>query len=96
MNLEDFILADEICLRYRVEENFIFALHESELIHLRVFEKRYYLPIEQIKDFEKMRRLYYEMEINLEGLEAIKNLLDTIHQLQKEKLQLENRLRLYE
>ncbi|HLS31421.1 MAG TPA: chaperone modulator CbpM [Flavobacteriaceae bacterium] len=96
MNLEDFILTDEICTHYRVEETFILALHEHDLIHLAVVERKYYLPIEQIGEFEKMRRLHYEMNINLEGLEVVKNLLDKVNRLNQEKLRLENRLRLYE
>lgn len=96
MNLEDFILTDEICTHYRVEETFILALHERDLIHLAIVERRRYLPIEQISEFEKMWRLHYEMNINLEGLEAVKNLLDKLSRLKQEKLSLENRLRLYE
>lgn len=96
MNLEDFIRTDEICTHYRVEETFILALHEHELIHLAVVERKRYLPIAQINEFEKMRRLHYEMDINLEGLEAVKNLLDKLDELKQEKVRLENRLRLYE
>lgn len=96
MNLEDFILTDEICTHYRVEETFILDLHERDLIRLTVVGRKRYLPIEQIRDFEKMRRLHDEMNINLEGLEAVKNLLDKLNRLKKEKIKLENRLRLYE
>lgn len=96
MNLEDFILADELCSRYQVERRFIHALHDSEIIHITTVKQQEYLPVDCIADFEKMRRLYYEMNINLEGLEAIQTLLDNIQQLQSEKKRLENRLRLYE
>lgn len=96
MKIEDFILTDEICRYYRVEEKFILALHDSELIHLETKERKYYLPLAEIKEFEKMRRLHYEMNINIEGLEAIQNLLETVRRLQHEKRSLENRLRLFE
>lgn len=96
MNLEDFILTDEICTHYRVEETFILALDERELIHLTIVERKRYLPIDQITEFERMRRLHYEMDINLEGLEAVKDLLNKVVRLKQEKQRLENRLRLYE
>lgn len=96
MNLEEWILAEEICLHYKVEETFIHALHDSEIIHLRTVKRKSYLPMDEIREFEKMRRLHYEMDINLEGLEAIKRLLDTIKDLQSDNRRLKNRLRIYE
>src|SRR5699024_5625259 len=96
MTLDDLILTDDICTHYHVHETFIRALDESEIIHLKTIERKRYLPVDEIKEFEKMRRLHYQMDINLVGLEAIKNLLETIKDLQREKRRLENRLRLYE
>lgn len=96
MNLKEYILTDKIRVHYHVEEDFLRALHESELIHIEIFECKPYLPISEINEFEKFRRLHYDMEINIPGLEAIQNLLETIHRLQEEKQQLQNRLRLFE
>jgi len=80
MNLEDFILADELCSRYQVERQFIHALHDSEIIRITTVKQQEYLPVDCIADFEKMRRLHYDMDIDLEGLEAIQTLLDKVHQ----------------
>ncbi len=96
MNSAEWILIEDICRHYKVEYTFVQALNESELIHLKMIEKQRYLPLSEINEFEKMRRLHYEMDINLEGLEAIQNLLETVQQLQRENRQLRNRLRLYE
>lgn len=96
MKFDKLILTDDICTHYHVEHTFIRALHESGIIHLTTVERREYLPVEKIGEFEKMRRLYYEMDINLEGLEAIQNLLEKVQDLQQEKQRLKNRLRLYE
>ena len=45
---------------------------------------------------EKISRLHDELEINVEGIEAITHLLERIENLQNEIASLENRLRLYE
>ena len=96
MKLDELILTEELCAHYQVEKRFIRALHEREIIHLERVEQKEYLPVEKIGEFEKLRRLHYEMHINMEGLEAVQNLLDKIKNLQREKQRLKNRLRLYE
>lgn len=92
----DWISAEEICTYYHVEQAFILDLYESELIRLKRMEQKLYLPIEEIRNFEKMRRLHYEMKINMEGLEAVQNLLETVRNLQNENKGLRKRLELYE
>lgn len=41
-------------------------------------------------------RLHYDLEINIEGIDAIYNLLEQVNSLRKEITTLNNRLRLYE
>lgn len=96
MKREGWILTKEICTYYWVEETFIQALHEHEIVHLKVVEQKTYFPMEEITAFERMRRLHYDMNINLEGLAAIHDLLNKLNSLKDENLQLKNRLRLYE
>ncbi|MGB8704481.1 MAG: chaperone modulator CbpM [Gillisia sp.] len=96
MNLEDLIPTEEICTRYKVEYTFIRSLSESGLLETVIIEKKDYVPSDRISDFERFRRLHYELDINLEGLEAINHLLDQVKKLQKKNRQLSNRLNLYE
>lgn len=96
MNLEDLIPTEEICTRYKVEHTFINSLHESGLVHIITIEKTSYVPLEEVSEFEKLRRLHYDLEINLEGLEAIHHLLQQVKKLQKQNQELKNRLNLYE
>ncbi len=96
MNLEDFISTEEICTRYRVERRFIRSLSESGLLKIVQIEKTEYIPCDEMAEFEKLRRLHYELDINLEGLEAIQHLLQQVSELQKQNRRLKNRLGLYE
>ncbi len=96
MNIEDLISTEEICTRYRVERRFIHLLSESGFLRIVQIEKTDYIPSDDMAEFEKLRRLHYELDINLEGIEAIQHLLQQIKQLQKQNRKLKNRLRLYE
>ncbi len=96
MNLEELIATDELCTQYSVERTFIHNLHDSGLLEIITVEKTEYVHCDKISDFEKLRRLHYDLNINLEGLEAIENLLRKLKNLQKSNLQLRNRLNLYE
>lgn len=96
MNLKDLIATDEICTRYRVERTFIQSLNESGLIEVIRVEQREYLHCDKIGEFEKMHRLHHDLNINVEGLEAIQHLLKQVKQLQKDNRKLRNRLSIFE
>ncbi|MBT8295310.1 MAG: chaperone modulator CbpM [Gramella sp.] len=96
MNYEDLIPAEEICVRYQVERQFVSSLFESGIIEIVKVEEIEYIPSDHLSDFEKMMRLHKELEINLAGLEAVNHLLKRIDRLQQDNLKLRNRLGLYE
>ena len=48
------------------------------------------------KPSEIMVRLYYEMDINMEGIETINHLLNRMNEMQQEIVKLQNRLGVYE
>lgn len=96
MNFNELIIIEEVCTRYRVERTFIQSLDESGLIKIVRVEQKEYLPTDNISEFEKMHRLHHDLDINIEGLQAIQHLLKQVKQLQKANWQLKNRLSLYE
>ncbi len=96
MKNEDLIPADEICMRYKVERQFVSSLYESGIIEMITIQENEYIHCDHLADFEKMMRLHKELEINIEGLEAINHLLRKINRLQQDNLRLRNRLGLYE
>jgi len=96
MNLDELIATEEICERYSVEHTFIRSLDNSGLLEVITIEKREYVHCDKMAEFEKILRLHNELEINLEGIEAIKHLLDKLSNLKDENMALRNRLGLYE
>jgi len=96
MRKEDLIPAEEICIRYKVERQFVSSLYESGIIEIVIIEETEYIHCDHLASFEKMMRLHGELDINLEGLEAINHLLGQIEKLQSDNTRLKNRLGLYE
>ncbi|AVR44980.1 MerR family transcriptional regulator [Christiangramia fulva] len=96
MRKDNLIPAKEICIRYKVERQFVSTLFESGIIEIVKIEETEYIPDEQLGEFERMIRLSRDLEINMEGLEAIHHLLRQIEKLQKDNRRLRNRLGLYE
>ena len=86
----------QVCKHYKVPEDFINALHEYELIEIIISKDENYLEVTQLKEFEKMIRLHYDLEINLQGIDAIYNLLKQVEEMQNEITNLNNKLRFYE
>ncbi|MEE1944727.1 chaperone modulator CbpM [Pedobacter sp. KR3-3] len=82
------ISIDQLCLHYEVEADFIYALNDHGLLSLVKSKKGYEIYFEHLGDFERFVHLHYELEINMEGLEAITHLLDRVKLLQQEIKQL--------
>jgi chaperone modulatory protein CbpM len=96
MQTEEMIPADEFCIHHKIELSFIYSLKESGLIEMSSVEEKIFVPVSQLNQLEKLVRLYYEMDINLEGIETITYLLQRMNEMQQQIILLNNRLRIYE
>jgi hypothetical protein len=96
MQPEYLIAVDEFCARHDIEISFISSLHQTGLIAITTIKETRFIDSGQLHQIEKFIRLYYEMDINLEGIETIAHLLQRIISQQDEIIALRNKLRLYE
>jgi hypothetical protein len=96
MHKEHLISAIEFCNNHEIEISFISSLHETGLIEIIQIEETEYIDESQLVQLEKFVRFYYDLGINLEGIETINHLLDRMNDMQVEIMALRNRLRLYE
>ena len=96
MEPEKYIRITELCSYYSIDDSFVHSLRDYGLMEIVVMEDQEVIPEDQVKDFEKMLRLHYELEINLEGIDAINHLLHQIRELQEEVKSLRNRLTRWE
>ncbi len=95
METEKLIPADECCTRYNIDYSFIRSLQQSGLIKEYLIEEKRFIHSGQLHELEKFIRLYYDLQINIEGIETITHLLKRINMLQRENRILKNRLRLF-
>jgi hypothetical protein len=96
METEYLISIDEFCANHNVEISFISSLQQSGLIEITTVREAGFIEADQLKQLEKFIRLYYELDINLEGIETINYLLQRINSMQHEIVALRNKLRIYE
>ncbi|WP_428231577.1 chaperone modulator CbpM [Flavobacterium sp.] len=96
MNSKNLIQIKQFCLYHEIENTFITELHNYGLVEIIILEEDEYLQPEQLPAVEKMIRLHYDLKINLEGIDAIANLLNKIEVLQQSLTATQNKLRLYE
>lgn len=90
------IPVSEFCIYHNIELSFIYSLNESGLIDITSIEEKIYVPVSQLKHLEQLIRLNQEMDINIEGIEAITHLLQRIKDMQQNIVQLTNKLSFYE
>lgn len=92
----DLIIVSEYCQKCHIDPSFIRLLEEEGLIEIDVVEGEKYLLSSQLRELEGYTRMYYDLSINLEGIDAIHHLLGRMESLQQEVAHLKKRLRLYE
>jgi hypothetical protein len=93
---EYLIALEEFCRAHDTEISFISSLQATGLIEIKRISETGFIDSSQLRQLEKILRLYYELGINIEGVETILNLLQRINSQQEEIISLKNRLRLYE
>ncbi len=96
MNKGSMIPVNEFCDNYHIELAFISSLQKAGLIEIITMEETWYIYEDQLNDLEKIVRLHYDLDINIEGIETVINLLGRINDMQDEITLLRNRLRFYE
>jgi len=96
METKNLISIQQFCKHYNIPSTFINALQEYQLVEIIVTKSDNYLKMTQLHEVEKMIRLHYDLDINLEGIDAIYNLLKQVESLQDEITSLKNKLNFYE
>jgi hypothetical protein len=96
MQTDELILAEKCCSYYEIEYAFIHDLNRFGLIEITSVNTEKYIPQSQLQKLEQLIRLHYELDINMEGIDAIAHLLERIKLMQGEIIALKNRLKLYD
>ncbi|WP_394973025.1 chaperone modulator CbpM [uncultured Croceitalea sp.] len=90
------IRIQEFCAHYNIEPSFVQQLQEYEIVEIETTDNEMIVHENEILKLEKMVRLHHELEINLEGLQAIHHLLEKVNMLQEEITTLRRKLHRFE
>lgn len=91
-----YILIQHFCETTKVEPEFIEQLFEYGLIQHLEHGDAPAVHQEEIPKIERMARLHYDLDINLEGLQVIAHMREKMIQMQKEMLELQRKLKRFE
>lgn len=91
----DLIIVSEYCNKCHIEPSFILMLEEDGLIEIQEMNKEKYLFVSQLADLERYTRMYYDLSINIAGIDVIHHLLDRMQSMQQEIHFLRNQLNVY-
>lgn len=86
----------EYCRIYKVEPEFLYELEENGLVEFGTEKSIKYVLEETFTDLERFRVWHYELNVNIEGIDVIKNLLEKQAHLKSEVSELKRRLGFYE
>ncbi len=84
MESNKYILVEDCCRHYSIELSFVRELNDQGLIELKQTDGMYFIDNEYIGLLEKYVHFYYDLDINMEGIEAISHLLKKVEHLQAE------------
>ena len=84
------ISVEQYCIYYSIEASFVYQLDEYGLIKLLGMGKKKFIAYEHLEAIERYSRLHYDLEINIQGIEAIEHLLGRIKKLQQQMNKLQH------
>lgn len=88
----DLITITEYCIKYDIEPSFIDSLEETGIILLTNIDQERFIHIEQLPEIDRYIHFHYDLQINIEGIDAIRHLLNKVSSMQEEIQQLKRQL----
>jgi chaperone modulatory protein CbpM len=95
MEKEHLVALNDFCISHKLEFSFIESLQQYGLIETTIIEQSAFIHDSELPKLEQITRLH-GLDINLEGIEAITNLLERVEEMHLEIVQLKNKLSLHD
>lgn len=81
---EELILLNDFSENSGADLDFLLLLESEGLIEMAVYENRRYIPVSQLSELETFVRLHYDLAVNVEGIDVIRNLLQRMRTMERE------------
>jgi hypothetical protein len=92
MEQDEMIPAEDFCTHHNIEYTFISSLESSGLINVTSIKQSAFIHADDVRKLEQFMHLHYDLDINIEGIEAINYLLEKIEAMQSEIVKLRNKI----
>ncbi|MHB9056852.1 MAG: chaperone modulator CbpM [Paludibacteraceae bacterium] len=92
---DDKLLYSECLKIYDLDKSFVDSLSEFGLINIVFEQEQQYVECKELEYLEQFVRWHHDLDINVEGIEALHHMLQRIYSLQDEISQLRNELAFY-
>lgn len=92
----DLIIIKEYCEKSHTDPTFLISLEEGGLIEIRTINGEQYLLVSQLRELERYSHLYYDLSINIEGIDAIHHMLERLENMQHEMRLLRRQLQRFQ
>ena len=90
------IIIEEYCKNSRIESSIVSLLINEGLIDVQVANGQMYLYESQLAELDRFANLYYDLSVNVEGIDIIHNLLKKMENMEKELYILRKRLHVHD
>jgi hypothetical protein len=90
------ISLNDYSVQYDIEYKFLLELEESGIIYFHQDGDAKFITEEQLGEMETYIRFYYDLDINIEGIDVIRHLLRRVNTLEQEIRTLRNQLQLHQ
>jgi hypothetical protein len=74
----------EFCIIHDIDPSFINSLENEGLISITFFNEEKFIEEAQLHELEIFTRWHHDLGINIEGIDAIRNILEKLRQVQAE------------
>lgn len=95
METPKLIEVEAFCENNDIEISFVNSLEQNGLIKITKIEDTKFFNFEQLLELDRYIRFYYELNINLEGIDAIKHLFRRVNEMCNRIGSLQNEQYLY-
>lgn len=96
MENNNLVPATICCTHYNIELSFIHSLQHYGFIKTITVNNDEFIEEEELQTLEKFIRLHYDLDINMQGIEAINFLLERVENMKHEITYLKSKLNIYE
>jgi hypothetical protein len=97
MENKKYIEITKLCEYYQIPEGFFVELQEVGLLEPPIYDKQSQaIDEDYLSELEKIMRLHFDLEINMQGIGTVLQLLNRIRELEEELSLLKKQLKIYQ